>query len=626
MKNTHAGVIFRTVIGMLVIVLLVLGYTLILQKIYNNSALDASVARNKQCADAIHKLMSNKFTREDFDSISSVEDIGLPRYKKLQKQLNELRSLNSTKYLYTAGKTDDGKLIYLVDGLDPDADDYAYPGTFIEKEMVTYIEQALSGKVVYSHKIVDTTWGHIFTACYPVEAPDGTGDIIGALCMEMDMESTYAYMEAGNHRAFMISIIAIIVFAILADIVYIYLRKQKYIKLRQREELEKAVSAADAANAAKSAFLFNMSHDIRTPMNAILGFTQLAEQEDGVSDKVKDYLQKIRISGNKMLSIIDNVLELSRIESGKVTIEETPVAAGSIIDDCMVMIQAEIDKKKQQLTVSKEIIYPYIYVDMARITEIILNLMSNSIKYTNDGGRIHCAINQKEDEREGWCIHELTVSDNGIGMTREFQKHIYESFTRERSSTASGIAGTGLGMGIVKKLVDMMDGTIDLQSKIGEGTTFRVRIPCRIATQEDTQPKTVENIGNPEDLKGIRILLAEDNDLNAEITVTLLSEVGFTVERAANGVECVEMLKDRPAGYYSIILMDIQMPVLDGYNATSNIRRMDDKAKASIPIVAMTANAFAEDREKALSVGMNDHIAKPVDMNKLVPTIRKYIK
>lgn len=626
MKNTHAGVIFRTVIGMLVIVLLVLGYTLILQKIYNNSALDASVARNKQCADAIHKLMSNKFTREDFDSISSVEDIGLPRYKKLQKQLNELRSLNSTKYLYTAGKTDDGKLIYLVDGLDPDADDYAYPGTFIEKEMVTYIEQALSGKVVYSHKIVDTTCGHIFTACYPVEAPDGTGDIIGALCMEMDMESTYAYMEAGNHRAFMISIIAIIVFAILADIVYIYLRKQKYIKLRQREELEKAVSAADAANAAKSAFLFNMSHDIRTPMNAILGFTQLAEQEDGVSDKVKDYLQKIRISGNKMLSIIDNVLELSRIESGKVTIEETPVAAGSIIDDCMVMIQAEIDKKKQQLTVSKEIIYPYIYVDMARITEIILNLMSNSIKYTNDGGRIHCAISQKEDEREGWCIHELTVSDNGIGMTREFQKHIYESFTRERSSTASGIAGTGLGMGIVKKLVDMMDGTIDLQSKIGEGTTFRVRIPCRIATQEDTQPKTVENIGNPEDLKGIRILLAEDNDLNAEITVTLLSEVGFTVERAANGVECVEMLKDRPAGYYSIILMDIQMPVLDGYNATSNIRRMDDKAKASIPIVAMTANAFAEDREKALSVGMNDHIAKPVDMNKLVPTIRKYIK
>ena len=626
MKNTHAGVIFRTVIGMLVIVLLVLGYTLILQKIYNNSALDASVARNKQCADAIHKLMSDKFTREDFDSISSVEDIGLPRYKKLQKQLNELRSLNSTRYLYTAGKTDDGKLIYLVDGLDPDADDYAYPGTFIEKEMVTYIEQALSGKVVYSHKIVDTTWGHIFTACYPVEAPDGTGDIIGALCMEMDMESTYAYMEAGNHRAFMISIIAIIVFAILADIVYIYLRKQKYIKLRQREELEKAVSAADAANAAKSAFLFNMSHDIRTPMNAILGFTQLAEQEDGVSDKVKDYLQKIRISGNKMLSIIDNVLELSRIESGKVTIEETPVAAGSIIDDCMVMIQAEIDKKKQQLTVSKEIIYPYIYVDMARITEIILNLMSNSIKYTNDGGRIHCAISQKEDEREGWCIHELTVSDNGIGMTREFQKHIYESFTRERSSTASGIAGTGLGMGIVKKLVDMMDGTIDLQSKIGEGTTFRVRIPCRIATQEDTQPKTVENIGNTEDLKGIRILLAEDNDLNAEITVTLLSEVGFTVERAANGVECVEMLKDRPAGYYSIILMDIQMPVLDGYNATSNIRRMDDKAKASIPIVAMTANAFAEDREKALSVGMNDHIAKPVDMNKLVPTIRKYIK
>ncbi len=626
MKNPHTRIVFRIIIGLLSITFLVLGYTFILQKNYNNSALDEAVERDTQCADAIHKLVSNKFTREDFNSISSVSDMDLPRYKELQSQLNELRSLNSTRYLYTAKKAADGRLIYLVDGLDLDADDYAYPGTYIEEEMVPYIEKALSGEVIYSQEIVDTTWGHIFTACYPVEAADGSGDIIGALCMEMDMESTYAYMKAGNHRALMISVVAIAIFAILGLVVYIYLRKQKSSEARQQKELEKAVSAADAANAAKSTFLFNMSHDIRTPMNAILGFTELAERDANASDTTKGYLEKIRISGNKMLSIIDNVLELSRIESGKVTIEETPVAAGSILDACLVMVQPEIDKKKQELTVSKEIIYPYTYMDTARTTEIILNLISNSIKYTNDGGRIHCAISQKKDDRDGWFIQELTVTDNGIGMTQEFQKHIYESFTRERSSTTSGIAGTGLGMGIVKKLVDMMNGTIELKSKVGEGTTFTVRIPCRIATLEDTQPKAAEDIGNFEDLKGVRILLAEDNDLNAEIAVTLLSEVGFVVERAANGVKCIDMLNDKPAGYYSIILMDIQMPVLDGYNATSKIRRMDDKSKASIPIVAMTANAFAEDREKALSVGMNDHIAKPIDMNKVIPTIRKYIK
>lgn len=626
MKNPHTRIIFRIIIGLLAITLLVLGYTFILQKNYNNSALDEALHRNIQCADAIHRLVSNKFTREDFYSITSVEDMELARYKELQNQLNEIRSLNSTRYLYTAKRGDDGRLIYLVDGLDLDADDFAYPGTYIEEEMIPYIDKALSGETTYSQEIVDTTWGHIFTACYPVTASDGSGDIVGALCMEMDMESTYDYMKTGNHRAFNISVITILIFFMLGAVVYIYLRRQKKAEALQQQALEAAVSAADAANMAKSSFLFNMSHDIRTPMNAILGFTELAERDVNASDTTREYLEKIRISGNKMLSIIDNVLELSRIESGKVTIEEEPIAAGSIFDACLVMVQPEIDKKKLHLTVSKEIKYPYAYMDTTRITEIILNLISNSIKYTHEEGNIHCSLSQMDDERDGWFIQAIAVSDDGIGMSEEFQKHIYESFTRERSSTTSGIVGSGLGMGIVKKLVDMMNGTIELSSKLGEGSSFVVRIPCRIASANDMQPKQADNYAEAADLKGIRILLAEDNDLNAEIAVTLLSEVGFIVDRAENGVDCIEMLNSKPDNYYSVILMDIQMPVLDGYTATEKIRRLDDESKASIPIIAMTANAFAEDKQKSRSVGMNDHIAKPIDMNKVIPTIRKYIK
>ncbi len=401
MKNPHTRVLFRIIFGLLLITLLVSVYTFVLQTNYSKAAVDEAVTRNEQCADAIHTLVSNKFTKEDFETITSKKDMDTERYAELQQQLNELRSLNSTRYLYTAKRDDDGKLIYLIDGLDLDAEDFAYPGTYIEDEMIPYIEAALSGEITYSQKIVDTTWGHIFTACYPVLAADGSGEILGALCMEMDMESTYSYMESSNKKAIETAAVAVVVFFALGIIVYIYLRKQKQNEADQQQRLERAVSAADEANKAKSTFLFNMSHDIRTPMNAILGFTELAAKDTQTSEQTKDYLKKIQISGKKMLSIIDNVLELSRIESGKVILEETAVAAGSIFDACLVMVEPEIQKKNLKLTVSKEIIYPYAYVDTTRITEIILNLISNSIKYTHEGGSIHCAIRQSEDAREG---------------------------------------------------------------------------------------------------------------------------------------------------------------------------------------------------------------------------------
>ena len=536
---------------------------------------------------------------------------------------SELRKLNPTRYLYTAKMGADGRPIYLIDGLDLDAKDFAYPGTYIEKEMVPYIEAALAGETVYSQEIVDTAWGHIFTACYPVR--EDTGEVIGAICMEMDMEHTYKLLEQSNRAAVKMAMFAAIVLVLFALGAYCLIQKSRTKSEEQQEQLQKAVEAADAANEAKSVFLFNVSHDIRTPMNAIIGYAELADRNLDKKELLRSYLEKIGICGQKMLSILDNVLELSRIETGNVVLEESAAEAESVLDDCLHMVSAEIEKKHQTLTISKDIVYPYIYMDISRFTEIILNLISNAIKYTGEGGTIHCSVRQLPAQKDGRCIQELSVSDNGIGMSEEFQKHIFESFTRERSSTVSGVEGTGLGMGIVKKLVEMMHGEIKIHSRVGEGSTFTIRIPCRIAAFEDTQTKRAQAHPNGKPLAGKRILLAEDNDLNAEIAIALLEEEGLLVERAADGVKCMEMLEKAPAHFYDLILMDIQMPILGGYDTTRKIRRMADAEKAAIPIIAMTANAFAEDKQRALAAGMNDHVAKPIDMNKLIPTLQKYI-
>ncbi len=609
----------------LLVIFLITAYTFILQKNYANSTLEAAVSREVACSDAIHRLVSDKFTREDYADIKTKDDMKLLRYRELQSSLNEIRSLNSTRYLYTAKRGDDGKLIYLIDGLDLDAEDFAYPGTYIEEEMIPYIESALSGETIYSQDIVDTTWGHIFTACYPVRADDGSNDIIGALCIETDMESTYEFLEKSNRTSFRVASLASLVAVALIVALYFSMRKQKKKDIQQQHILEDAAEAAKAANNAKSAFLFNMSHDIRTPMNAIIGYAGLAESHINEPEKLDGYLENISVCGQKMLAILDSVLELARIENNKTIIEESACRAGDGIDSCVVMVESVIKEKNLDLKINKEIEYPYVYMDNSHMTQILLNILSNAVKYTGNGGTIRCTLRQHPDERDGWCMTEIVIADNGIGMSEEFQQHIFESFTRERSSTISGIEGTGLGMGIVKKLVDLMDGTITINSKLGEGSTFTVRIPCRIASEEDTRPKHAVTHANKEKLAGRRILLAEDNDLNSEIALELLKEEGLEAERADNGVTCVEMLEKAPAGYYDLILMDIQMPVLDGYTATQKIRKLDDAAKADIPIIAMTANAFAEDRKRALDAGMNDHVAKPIDMNKLVPVMLEYL-
>lgn len=390
-------------------------------------------------------------------------------------------------------------------------------------------------------------------------------------------------------------------------------------------KLQVAVEKAESANHAKSTFLFNMSHDIRTPMNAIIGYADLASRHSDDPAKLKKYMENIQVCGQNLLMLLNNVLDLARIENDKTEMEYSVSDIDKDFRNCIAMFRNLADSKGQTLMVTTQLLHPYIYADIPHLTEVCTNLVSNAVKYTGAGGTICCDVTQKPGKKEGWCNMMITVADNGIGMSQEFQKHIFEPFERERTSTISKVEGSGIGMGIVKKLVGLMGGTVEVESRIGVGSTFTVTIPCRIASEDEIQAKRETGPSDQKSLFGVKILLAEDNDLNAEIAVELLQEEGCTVDRAKDGVECVDMLEKEANGTYQLILMDIQMPVMNGYDAAKKIRRMDDPQKADIPIIAMTANAFSEDRQAALDAGMNDHLSKPINMSILVPTIQKYL-
>ena len=368
-----------------------------------------------------------------------------------------------------------------------------------------------------------------------------------------------------------------------------------------------------------------MSHDIRTPMNAIIGFTELAERHLDEPERLKGYLANIRVCGNKLLALLNNVLDLARIENNETVIEEAACAVDAGLDSCVLMFRAEADKKDISIEVEKSLPHPFVYADDNAFSEIATNLLSNAVKYTGEGGSITCRFTEEQGERQGWCVVCLEVADNGIGMSDEYQGKIFEAFSRERSATDSGVEGSGLGLGIVKKLVDLMNGAVEVESTIGVGSKFTVRIPCRIASADDVvgQEKSID--AGTSDLVGKRVLLAEDNDLNAEIATELLAEAGLIVERAKDGVTCVDMMEKAPSGYYDVVLMDVQMPVMDGYDATTRIRSLNDPGRSSIPIIAMTANAFVEDRNRAIAAGMNDHVAKPIDIGVLLDAIRKQL-
>ena len=395
------------------------------------------------------------------------------------------------------------------------------------------------------------------------------------------------------------------------------------------DKLEIALKKAEDASLAKTRFLNNMSHDIRTPMNAILGYAQLMEDELNEKDlsKASEYLEKLQQSGNLLLSIINNVLDMARIESGRMEIDENYGRIEDIRQTLFEIFEDEAEKKNLALHYTINVEHEHILTDVTKVKEILVNILSNAIKYTPAGGSVMVDVDELPCDESGYMIARTRVSDTGIGMSQDYLTKIFDAFTREQNTTKSKIAGTGLGMSIVKKYVEMLGGTIDVESELGKGSTFTVTLKHRIADESYYVKDHIEESGTgSEILEGRNILLAEDNDLNAEIAEVILERAGLKIERVENGIQCVDRIMKMPAGTYDMILMDIQMPKMNGYKATQAIRHLPDKDKACIPIIAMTANAFEEDKRKAIAAGMNGHIAKPIQVDNMLSILAEIIR
>ena len=393
------------------------------------------------------------------------------------------------------------------------------------------------------------------------------------------------------------------------------------------EKLEIALKKAEDASLAKTSFLNNMSHDIRTPMNVILGYAQLMENELNGKDipEALEHLEKLQQSGNLLLSIINNVLDMARIESGRMEIDENYCRIEDVWKSLFAVFDEKARKKNISLHYTMNVEHEHVLTDVTKVKEILVNILSNAIKYTPAGGSVMVYVDELPCDESGCMIVRIRISDTGIGMSQDYLTKIFEAFTREKNTTKSKIAGTGLGMSIVKNYVDLLGGTIDVESELGKGSTFTVTLKHRIADERYYVKKHIEESGTGNEiLEGRNILLAEDNDLNAEIAEAILERAGLRIERVENGIQCVNRILKMPAGTYDMIFMDIQMPQMDGYKATQTIRNLPDKDKACIPIIAMTANAFAEDKKKTMEAGMNAHLSKPLNVPELMDTIRKF--
>lgn len=480
--------------------------------------------------------------------------------------------------------------------------------------------------------------------CYQMWKKDGNsgkktiiaqgGDAIhkGAVQISCKVPNDIWYFEIIPHTGWvtvkqqaLVFLVAVSIAVLATAICYLMLHRKQREKL-YTEEIRKFAEKARKANEAKTRFLFNMSHDIRTPMNAIVGFSGLLEKSIHDEKKSLDYIKKLRVSSDILLTIINQVLEMARIESGKITLSSESVNIREMVDAMNTVFESSLTKKSLEYQCSLNVVHDQILCDKTKMEEIILNVVSNSIKYTNPHGKITVSIDELDSEDEKNANYKVVVEDNGIGMSQDYLPHIFEEFSREHTSTETRVAGTGLGLPIVKSLVDRMGGTIEVESEEGKGTRFIMKFSFPVSLENQVREKEKQNIPDiTEKLEGKRILLAEDNELNAEIAETVLEETGIKVKHVEDGIQCIEELKKMPEKYYDVILMDVQMPNMDGYTATQRIRDLDD-SRAEIPIIAMTANAYDEDRRKAQEAGMDGFLAKPLDVDEMMRLLAQIIK
>nr|WP_296049646.1 ATP-binding protein [uncultured Blautia sp.] len=434
--------------------------------------------------------------------------------------------------------------------------------------------------------------------------------------------------EGWSPRSYWIMCIVIsYVFSLLIATVFYLIFSKKYRERQYEAELEKSAKQAKNANEAKTRFLFNMSHDIRTPMNAIVGFSGLLEKNLQNEKKAKEYLGKIQSSSNLLLMIINQILEMARIESGTAVLQLKAEDIDALFHRVNTVFEEDIRKKNLQYHADLDVRHHYVVCDQTKLQEIMLNIISNAIKYTPEGHSIHVKVHEAVSENPSRIRYIFSCEDTGIGMSEEYLPHVYEEFSRERTTTENKVPGTGLGLSIIKSMIELMGGSIQVESRQGIGTKFTVDLSFDIASKEEVYGS--QNIIKPSaihTIKGKRILLAEDNELNAEIVKTVLEDVGALITRVEDGQQAVELFEEKPAGTFDAILMDLMMPVMDGYTATKKIRSSERSDAKTIPIIAMTANAFQEDAEKCIAVGMNAHLAKPLDIEKVKTTICHLVK
>ena len=752
-------------VAALVAVLAFAVYTVALSGSFAEQALSKAVADSSSHADAMRQVINVQLSDDDFTQINTSADMGSELYRSLQAHLNEVRAMSSARSFYTAKRAADGSIVYVVDGMEPSVagDEFRAPGVAVADELVPYIERALAGESVYSQQIVDTENGHIFTACYPINSNE-TGEVIGALCIEIDMQSTYDFMTARQNTLVLTAVVGGVVVIALLGFGFVYLHRvrskeqddqlnllntntrleealarearhaevisalatvyttifqvslvdysyeviksvelmhstvaktgnivsvldvilvafmepemrddmalfldvhtlsermgdldtvmteyknpagrwfearfiakrrdadgrvtevlycardindEKRRELDLRDRLQEAATEARRANQSKTSFLRRMSHDIRTPLNGIIGMLHVSERYADDPAKLEECHEKILHSADYLLDLVNNVLDISKLESGALELEHKPFHLGELLLKSLPVIDTNAAEHGVTFIGGRDashIEHYNVVGSPVHLNRILMNLASNAVKYNRPGGTVSVYCDEVGCDGER-ATYQFVCEDTGLGMSEEFQKRAFDPFTQEGKQTITTFSGSGLGLSIVRDIVEMMGGTIDLTSKENVGTRFVITLPLELdqAAETAAAPAPARDV----DLSGRRALLVEDNELNREIACIMLEEQGIVITEAKNGQEAVDAFASAAPGTFDFVLMDVMMPVMDGLEATRRIRALDHADAASVPIIAMTANAFAEDKRACLEAGMNAHVGKPIDV------------
>ena len=633
-KNLWERFELRIVLILLFITLsLSLSFYFLIYNQYN----DLTIKDLKDDAWIVYEYVEQIIDENSFKELHSIEDEEKEIYLSTYKQLDQIRRIANIRYLYTAKQNANGEYIYVLDGLDRNAEDFRHVGDPIEDEIIPALEKCLNGEVVMGDCILNTEWGTVYVTYFPVH--DSSGSVIGAIGMEFDCERLYQSFIQVRILTIIIALVLMIAFSSIAVFILKKLFKSTEAELIKKDQLLIAATEEALKNSrAKSDFLSRMSHEIRTPMNAIIGMTKIADNTNDIG-KLRYCLATIGVSSAQLLGLINDILDMSKIEAGKFELDFAPFnIEKSLMKVCNLIIDsAERKGQKFDVILGNNMRVHYLG-DELRLSQVITNLLSNAVKFTPENGTITLTVEEKQRKEDG-SVLRFTVADTGIGMTQEQIGRLFTSFEQADESITRKFGGTGLGLSISKSIIDKMNGTIWVDSEINKGTTFTFDIELKWSAQQSGG--AIFNGITPSDLKllivegketedvpdfsDVTLLLAEDVDINREIFITLLENTNVKIDIAENGLIAVQKFTAHPE-QYNMIIMDVQMPEMDGYEATKTIRALDLPKAKSIPIIAMTANAFKEDVDKCIACGMNDHLAKPVDIKVVIEKILYYLQ